>query len=221
MKQKITMKLTLLFIAALGLALTASAQDADSSATAPPATAASATGLGHGLLGQNYAGFTYTYTDIQHTSLNNQGLGFVYNEPVASGLDAMFTYDGARSARFAGTDNLSQLVLGSAVAYLPGYERVRPFVTIGAGWIWTRTWHVSDSSFAGQLGTGVEFLVAPNLSLRPYVDYTYARVFDARRRWDYGLEANYWLTQHWGVTATLDRDNQRNMSYTAGVNFRF
>lgn len=215
MTKKTTMKLALLSVAALGLALTASAQT--DGATGAASTAA----LGPGLLGQTYTGLTYSYTDIQHTSLNNQGLRFVYNEPVAPGLDALFTYQGDRSARFAGTRNTDQMLEVAGVAYMSGYGWAKPYVSAGAGYLWTGTWGMRHDSFEARFGTGVEFLVARNFELTPYVNYTAARALMKDHRWNYGVSSNYWLTRHWGVSAALDRDNLRNMAYSVGVNFRF
>ena len=217
MTKKTTMKLVFLSVAVLGLALSASAQSSDASPPAPTPAPASGTGL----LGQTYAGLTYTYTDIPNTSLNNQGLRFQYNEPVSTGLDALFTYEGDRSARFDSTRNTFEQVGAAAVAYLPEFARAKPFVLFGAGWIWTHAWGVANNSFAGQIGTGVEFRLSSPFVLTPYVTYTDAKVFAGRHRWNYGVKANYWLSDHWGVTATVDRDNHQDTGYGAGVNFRF
>ncbi len=215
MTKKTTMKLVFVSVAALGLALSASAQQSGSS---PPASSSL---NGVGLLGQNYTGLTYTYTDIPNTTLNNQGLRFQYNEPVAPGLDALFTYEGDRSARFDSTRNSLEHAEAAAVAYLPEFARAKPYVLFGAGWIWSHTWGMKTDAFAGRIGTGVELQLAAPFVLTPYVNYTDSKVFAGRHRWNYGVKANYWLGSHWGVTAGLDRDNHRDMGYSAGMNFRF
>ncbi len=227
MTQKITMKSVLFVLATLGLAVGARAQSAATNAPAsPPASSASTAptepgDISRGLLGQTYAGFTYTYTDIRHTSINSQGLRFEYNMPLNVGFDAKFTYDGARSEPFAGTRNTSQLLEASAIAFMPQYSGIKPFIEVGGGWLWTRTAGDTDSSFAGRLGTGAEFQLTPAFVLRPYLDYTHSGVLESDHRWNYGVKANYWVMDQWGVSAGLDRDNHQNMGYSAGMNFRF
>ena len=220
MTQKITIKSLLLVAAALGLAVSVQAQSASTGApaAAPPAQPAE---ISRGLLGQTYSGLTYTYTDIRHTSINDQGLRLEYNLPLNVGFDAKFTYDGARSEPFAGTRNSSQLLEASAVAFTPQFGWIKPYFKVGGGWRWSRTAGDGDSSFALRLGTGGEFQLTPALVLTPYVDYTHATVLDSDHRWNYGVKANYWILDQWGLSAGLDRDNHQNMGYSAGMNFRY
>ncbi len=222
MNQKAKIRNILFLTAALGAAVVAAAQTTGANATeaaaSPPEKSPD---VGQGLLGQSYAGLTYTYTDIRDTPVNDQGLQFAYNLPLNAGLDAKFTYEGMRSDRFAGTRNYGQLALANAVAFAPQFGWIRPYVEVGAGWMWSKVLGDHDSSFAGRLGTGTEFQLTHDLSLTPYVDYTHARALAADHRWNYGLKANYWLTDHLGVLGAVDRDNVRSMGYSVGVNFRY
>jgi hypothetical protein len=220
MTQKITMKSLLLVTAVFGLAVAARAQSAPTAARTASAPSP-AVDTGRGLLGQTYSGLTYTYTDIRHTSINGQGLRFEYNLPLNVGFDAKFTYDGARSEPFAGMRNSSQLLEASAIAFAPQLDWIKPYIEVGGGWLWTKTLGDRDSSFAARLGAGAEFQVTPVLVLTPYATYTHASVLESDHLWNYGVKANYWILEHWGVSAGLDRDNHQNLGYSAGMNYRF
>lgn len=221
MTQKITMKSVLLITAGFALAAAARAQSAATNPTAPASPPAQPTEISRGLLGQTYSGLTYTYTELRHSPLEGQGLRFEYNMPLNLGFDAKFTYDGLRTTSFANLRNTSQLAEASAVAFMTQYGWIKPYIEVGAGWLWTKSAGVRDNAAAGRLGTGAEFQVATALVLRPYVNYTSSGVLPSDHRWNYGVKANYWLTDQWGVSAGLDRDNQQNMGYSAGLNYRF
>ncbi len=221
------MKSVLLVIAALGLTLGARAQSAATNAppTSPGTSATTSSAepadIGRGLLGQTYAGVTYTYTDVRHAPFHDEGLRFDYNMPLNVGFDAKFTYDGTRSSEFDGLRNSSQLLEASAIAFSPQYGWIKPFIEVGAGWLWTKTAGDHDNSAAGRLGTGAEFQVGTDFAVRPYVNYTSSGVLPSDHRWNYGVKANYWLADQWGLGFGLDRDNRQNMGYSAGMNFRF
>ena len=37
----------------------------------------------------------------------------------------------------------------------------------------------------------------------------------------YGVKGNYWVTHQWAVTAQLDRNDNQDMGYKVGFNYRF
>ena len=92
---------------------------------------------------------------------------------------------------------------------------------VGAGWIWTKNAGVKDNSFLYHLETGVEYQLTSALSLTPYVAYVDAPSITVNNHWNYGVKTNYWVRDQWGVGAGIGRDNKRDMTYSAGVNFRF
>ncbi|HTX64488.1 MAG TPA: hypothetical protein VMD31_01840 [Opitutaceae bacterium] len=220
MTQKTNLKFVLLAVAALGLAATAPAQSTGAGAPAP----AAAPGTGTGLLGQTYSGLSYGYTDLAGTSLNQQSLRFEYNQPLNTGFDLKLGYTGAHTSLFAGTNRDSQQSFdANAIAFIPETNWGRPYLSVGAGWLWTKDAGVRDNSFLYRFETGVEYQVTSELAVTPWVAYVDAPSLTGpvRNRWNYGVKANYWLTHSWGLEAGLGRDNKTDMTYSAGVNFRF
>lgn len=214
MNQKITTRI-LLLAAALGLAGSTFAQGTAASA---PASAAE---TGKGLLGQSYVNLGYSYTDLHQSSVNYQGLNFEYNQPLNTGFDLNLNLSDARSSQFFGTRVRQQSIGASAVAFTPGLSWGRPYIGVGAGWIWTKAAGVSDNSFLYGLQTGVEFQATKELSVTPYVSYTDASSLHINNKWGYGVKANYWITDQWGLTGGIGRDNKLNMSYSIGTTFRY
>jgi hypothetical protein len=216
MTQKTTTRTTLVFAAAvLGLTASAWAQTAVASTPLP------LTETGRGLLGQTYAGVGYGYTDLNDSSVNLQGFSFNYNQPLNRGFDLNLGVGDARSSSFAGTRIRQQTFGASAVAFMPDLAWGRPFFSAGAGWFWTKTAGFSDNSFLYSFATGVEFQATPELSLTPFVSYTDATSLHVNNKWGYGVKANYWFADPWGLSGELSRDDQSNTSYGVGVNLRF
>jgi outer membrane protein W len=214
MTKKITTR-TLLLAAALGLAGSTYAQGTAASAPTPAAE------TGKGLLGQSYVNLGYSYTDMHQSSVNYQGLNFEYNQPLNTGFDLNLSVGDAWSSKFSGTRARQQTVGASAIAFTPGLSWGRPYIGVGAGWIWTNNAGVHDNSFLYGLQAGVEFQATKELSITPYVSYTDASSLRVNNKWGYGVKANYWLTDQWGLTAGIGRDNQVNTGYSVGTTFRF
>jgi len=220
MNQKITMKSLLLAAAVLSLAAVAPAQSTGASTPAP----AAGPGTGTGLLGQTYTSLGYGYTDLTGTTVNQQNLRFEYNQPLNTGFDLKLGYTGARTSEFAGTQRNSQQSFdANAIAFVPETNWGRPYFQVGAGWLWAKDGGARDNSFLYHLETGVEYQVTTAFSVTPWVAYvdTPSLHLPADNHWNYGLKTNYWLTRSWGVGVDLARDNKRNTTYGAGVNFRF
>jgi hypothetical protein len=216
MTQKNTIRTLLLAITAvLGLAAAAHAQTAGAGIPAP------APDTGKGLLGQTYVNLGYGYMDLHNTSVNLQALRFEYNQPLNTGFDLNLGYTNAWSSRFSGTRNTQQSFDANAVAFMPGLPWGRPYLGVGAGWIWTKSSGVKDNSFLYQLETGVEFQATAELSITPFVKYLDATSLDVSNKWSYGVKGNYWVTNQWGLSASLARDNKVNTTYAVGMNFRF
>jgi hypothetical protein len=216
MTQKITMKTLLIAAAALGLTAAAYAQNTGASVPTP------APDTGRGLLGQTYVSLGYGYTDLTGTKVNLQGLNFQYNQPLNTGFDLKLGYTSVRTSQFDGTlRNIQNSFDASAVAFVPQTNWGRPYFEVGAGWIWTKDAGVKDNSFLYHLETGVEYQLTSALSLTPYVAYVDAPSITVNNHWNYGVKTNYWVTDQWGVGAGIGRDNKRDMTYSAGVNFRF
>jgi hypothetical protein len=216
MTKKITMKpLLLAAVAAFGLAISSSAQSANAG------TPAAGSDTGRGLLGQTYVGIGYGYTDLHDSSVNFQGLNFQYNQPLNTGFDLNLGFGDSWSSPYSGTRIRQQTVSASAIAFVPNLAWGRPFIGVNGGWMWTKTTGARDNSFLYGLDTGVEFQVTKELSLTPMVSYTDAASLHVNNKWGYGVKANYWITDQWGLNAGVGQDNKVNMTYSVGTTFRF
>ena len=213
MKNKIILKsLILSAVAALGLAPSAFAGGDE------PNTPASVPASGTpGLLGQTYAGLTYSYVDLNRSSSHADDYHFDYNESLKSGLDGVLSYDWTQSNSQTKQQSLRAGLRAFSAAYVWG----KPYVEAGAGYTWEKVAGVKDNSFLWQAGLGVEFQAAPAVTVTPFIRYSDAPSLSQRDKWDFGVKANYWVDRQWAVTAGLVRDDHQNMTYTVGTNFRF
>ena len=216
MTKKTTIR-TLLLASGLtfGIAASGFAQGTGASVPAP------GTDTGKGLLGQSYVSLAYGYTDLHQTSAHYSGLSFEYNQPLNTGFDFNLGIGDAWSSKYSGTRSRQQSVFPSAVAFIPDLSWGRPFIGVGAGWIWTKDASTRRNSFAYGMNTGVEFQVTKELSITPFVGYTDATSFDVNNKWDFGAKANYWITDQWAMNAGISRDNMVNTTYSVGTTFRF
>jgi hypothetical protein len=204
---------SLVISAALSLGIAASAQSGD--------VAPSITNDGQGLLGQTYAGLTYSYTDLRGVSFHADTYGFNYNQALNSGLDGFLTYNYSQTGLVAGSRVKGQDVGAGLRAFSNSFAWGKPFIEAGAGYAWTKYAGVKDNSFYWEATTGVEFQVAAAFTVVPFVRYTDAPDLATDGAWDYGVRANYWVNSEWSVVAGVARDDDKNMTYTLGTNFRF
>ena len=221
-KKDITMKkkiiLNSLVLAATALALTAAAR-ADTVADTAPAVPTASAPLG--LLGQTYAGLSYSYVHLESSPVNADRYSFEYNQPLAAGFDAVFNYDRTQDHLLAGDRPYRQAFDGTLRAFSNAYAWGKPYLEGGLGYDWTKAAGLKDHSFAWIAGAGVEFQATPALTVTPFIRYERTNGFADRNTADYGVKANYWLTTQWAVTAALSRDDAQNLSYKIGVNCRF
>ncbi len=216
MKQTKNLKNTILAAAlALGLAASATAQ----SASTTPAT----TDVGAGLLGTNYAQLSLNYLDLNDGPPSvARGFNFAYNQRLSSAFDFNADYDWARADAY-GQHATQQKINVGATAY-SGLEWGKPYVQALAGWVWQKAGSFKDDSFAYTLGTGVEFTVAPKLTLTPFVNFVRATGFN-QSEFDLGVKAAYRLNKEWSLTARAQYDAVRHSSdaaeYSAGVAYHF
>ncbi len=210
MKQKIIIKSLLLATAVFGLAAAARADDPR---PAPPVPASGAMGL----LGQTYAGLTYSYVDLNNTSAHADDYHFDYNQTLNTGLDGVFSYDLTQN----GSAAKQQAVTAALRAFSTSYSWGKPYVEAGAGYAWERIAGVKNNSLIWQTAVGAEFQVAPAVTVTPFVRYLGTPSLARHHEWDFGVKANYWVNSQWGVTVGLDRDDHQNTGITVGTNFRF
>ncbi len=224
MKQKnhVRFKLpALIILAAFGLAGAARAQTSPTQVPTPQSAMASnpSGGMNYGLIGQDYYGFDFTY--IHHVDGPPRVLhryGFVANKPFAPGFDVGLKYNWLTGSA-SGRSTRQQEVSVPLTAYLyNGWGR--PFIEGDAGWVWQKAGGASKDSFAFLVGAGFEFQVCSTLVVTPYVNYHEAsRLHDYVT--NYGAKATYRFTREWSGSLGAQIDEERNLGYTAGLNWYF
>jgi opacity protein-like surface antigen len=218
MKQNILLK-NLLISAAAALALAVSARAGGLPEAAPEATTAT-TPVHQGLLGQQYAGLTYSYVDLQGP-VNADNFQFAFNQPLNTGLDGVFAYDWTQAGLSNGLRENTQSLTAALRAFTTT-AWAKPYVEAGAGYAWQRQTPAGrDTSFLWEAAVGAEFQVLPALTVTPYVQYTDAIDLADRHVWSGGVKANYWVDSQWAITAGVARDDNQNNKFTVGTNFRF
>ena len=174
-----------------------------------------------GLLGQAYGGLSFSTTDLHGTSLSVDNYSFEYNLPITAGFDANFGYNYAQSGTILGSRVKEQSLGGSVRAYSTT-SWGKPFVEAGLGYTNVRFAGSKEGSYLWALAVGAEFQVASAFSVSPYVQYLDAPdIGGSEGTWDYGVKANYWLTRRISIVADLSRNDDKDMNYSVGMNFRF
>lgn len=198
---------------ALGLASAATAQTVAATDTAPVTRSA-------GLLGQTYASASLGYVDLDNTNVSARSYSLGLNQYVRDGVDSFLDYNYTRSERFANT-RLTQhdLLLGARV--YANASGVKPYAEAGVGWVWQKGGGGRDNSFAWAAGVGAEFTVAPATTVTPFVRYSDLTDGGNNDQWEYGVKANHWLTEKVSLQGSISRDDDRNMFYRFGVNYRY
>jgi hypothetical protein len=217
-KQKTNLKL--LFLAAAGSLGLATGALAQSAAIAPPVPTTEPTA---GLLGKNYTAVSWNYVDFDGSAPSAaRGLTATFNQPLNAMLDLQFNYDYLRAGAYG--VHVSQHQFDGGVVAYQTFDWGRPFVEAGAGWVWQRGGGYSDDSFAYRVGAGVEFQVAPRLSVSPFVTFRRAVSFNASEV-DLGVKAAYRITRDWSLTAKAQYDAVRHdkdaTEYSLGVAYHF
>lgn len=220
MKQNITIKhLLLSAVAAAGLATSAFAggDEPNTPKTSEPVAVSTPVTATSGLLGEKYASLSYRYVDFDGSAGHADDYRFGFNEPLKSGLDGLFDIGWTDAG--AATRELS--LSAGLRAYRAAYTWGTPYVEAAVGYTWEKIAGVKDDSFLWQAGIGVEFAVAPAVTVTPYVKYDHAPGLARDGRWDFGVKANYWVNQQWAVTVGIDRDDDQNTGFMVGTNFRY
>lgn len=205
MKNKTLCKIVLLARLGLGLAVRLSAGE---------------TGTTTGLLGENYFGTTYAWHKLSDSPIDAHGFAFEGNWVVRDNLDFSLNYDWRRTDEFLGIRARQQTVL-VGLRIFNSEDRIRYYSEAAAGWAWADAGGlVSDHSSTYRLGAGAELTLAPSTTLTPFIYYQdYGS--GGSGTFNYGLKANTWVSRHWALTASVLRDDSKDVSYHLGVNVRF
>jgi hypothetical protein len=238
MKKTNTTKTSLLSALALGLVLSASAQEVQNSTTTTTASALPtepvAVDPGPGLVGSNYSELSLGYEKQQGAPSILRDYEFVSNANVYRegtwGADANFTYDYLDGSAGGFNDHREEAQLGLTGFMLENWGK--PFITADAGYAWQRAANVGRKSFAYSGIAGVEFQVLRDLALSPFLEYQ-AEPHLANHEvpvanfenhlFDYGVKATYRITRNWkaSLSADLDQHSARDWGLRAGVSYRF
>ena len=174
-----------------------------------------------GLLGQTYAGLTYSYLNLDGSPVNADNYGFQYNQSLNPGFDGILTYDYMQTGLVAG-DRLNQQTIGGALrAFSTSYSWGKPYVEGGVGYSWTKFAGSHDNSLVWEGAVGVEFQVCPAFTVTPFVQYTDAPDLASGSTWNYGVKGNYWMNSQWSLTGGISRNDNQDNTFTIGTNFRF
>lgn len=203
------LKSILVGASALGLALTLHANEAESASS---------------LLGQHYVATSVGIVDLD--AANTPRVFHVdYNRNFATGVDLRLELDYFRSqptnSVLYGHARYADYNAAVAVRTFTVRGRFAPYAEAGAGWTWFKLAGWREDSFVWFAGAGVEASVTRDLSLTPFVRYTDRVNLFRGDQWSYGVRANYALTPRVGLVASVERDDDRNTRYTAGLSYRF
>jgi hypothetical protein len=211
MNQKIILKSILLAAGTFGFAAAVHAEE-------PAPVPVSGT---LGLLGQAYAGLSYSYVNLDRAPVNAATYGVEYNQPLVPGYDVHLGYDWTQSGILVGDRAHERTLEGTVRAFNTTTSWGRPYFEAGVGYDWLKYAGVKDSSFLWIAGAGVEFQVKPALTVTPYVRWKRAGSYADRNSVSAGVKANFWLNKQWALTGGLSRNDDDDTAFTVGTNFRF
>jgi hypothetical protein len=218
---KISLKPLVHLAAVLGVTLTAAAQGSAPSGSGMMASPAS--GSAYGLLGQNYMGVSFAYTDLDKGPPSiARTWGFIANRPSeVANLDASFKYSYTGMNAFGLEARTNEFSIG-ATAYLP-LAVARPFVEGNVGWGFINSGNGNTAdSFSFLIGTGVEIQLAPRFVLTPYASYhEFTRLTTNSGVWNYGAKATFRIAKQFSASLAVDLDDDDNISYRLGLNHHF
>lgn len=210
MKTNTSLKsLVIAAVLAAGLGVTARADTEPMAPAAEPA-------VGQGLLGQVYGNLTYSYIDLDGTASHADDYHFAVSQPLSFGLDGFLSYD---FLDFRGGHENE--VMAGLRPFSTRFNWGKPFVEAGAGYAWTSAGGATDNSFVWEVAVGAELQVNPKTTITPFVQYKDAPDLAGGGTWNFGANGNYWVNQDWAVTAGLKFDDDSNVGFTVGTNFRF
>ncbi len=192
-----------------------------------------------GTLGQTYADLNYSWVDY-HRDAGVDADGFIAglgaNSPITSGLDLGLGYNYYRENHHRNPFNNSTYDaryhgLGSGLTWYAPTGRMKPFLSGGLGYQWSRgdlqSLRTYDHEWTWNAGGGVQ-LALGTFSLTPRLAYSDTWRSGSIGQWHYGAEAHHWFSEQVGgyVDATF-HDPRHSVAgpeywtYTAGLRLRF
>ncbi len=238
MKKTKIIQTSLLTVLALGLVLSASAQEGQNTTITPSPSNAPAGPMaidpGPGLVGANYSELSFGYQKQEGTPSFLRDYEFISNGNIYRqsvwGADANFTYDYLDGSADGFNDRREEAQLGLTGFMMGSWGK--PFLTADAGYAWQRAADVSRKSFAYTGIAGVEFQVLRDLALSPFLEYQaephlynheapFANL--ESHVFEYGVKATYRLSRAWNasLSADLDQHSDRDWGLREGVSYHF
>lgn len=174
-----------------------------------------------GLLGRNYFEGRYVWTKLSDSPVDANGFAFDANWSVRSNLDFTMGYDWLETESYFGIKGERRtLLVGLRLMSRP--DRSRFYVEAAAGYGWASVTTVgSDNASAFRAGVGAEFACTPSIVLTPFLNATRYGGDGDDTIVNYGVKASFLLGENWHVATSIQRDDDNNMSYGAGLGFRF
>jgi hypothetical protein len=191
------------------------------------------TAQAEGLLGQRTLGVGASYVDAGN-NLDGYGFGLEYAQPLIAPVQDGFALDVRAGYGFVRVSDSplrarAQTLSAELVGYAFATQPVRPFATVGLGYVWERyklgSLRATDDGAVGSVGVGVEWEVAPAFTLTPSITYGYEFSSPYSKSWTSAIEAAYWITPEINLALGFDYTNVEGAgqvrAYTAALRYRF
>lgn len=209
----------LIFVAAFAATVSASAQQATTSA---------ASGSSNGLLGQRYVDVGLAVTDFRNSTLDNGYSGSVaVNLPLTVNLDAAFGYgyeritDKSLGFEIKGTGH----TIAARLAAYTQFAGVKPFADAVLGYSWVEASalgiKVDEDDGIYALGAGVEIPFEPSMTLTARVGFSDSFDGDTSGAWTLSLGLDRWFTNKFGAGIGVAFQEDEAVTFGLSARFRF
>ena len=167
-----------------------------------------------GLLGKRYVEAGFSWTDINHSSVEAMGTGLDVNVPVNANFDVSLGYG---YAWLEGSEGLGHSANAAVTGYITRDEN-KPFARLNVGYDWAK--YDSDHGFWGAQ-VGIERAV--NTKVSSTFSVGYGDDFGQHRvgAWDVALGGPYDITTKIVLSAEVAYIEGGSIGYSAGVAYRF
>jgi opacity protein-like surface antigen len=179
---------------------------------------------------------------------DGHGISLTLNQPLSSNVDLSIDYSyldaGARIPPGEGEggyeptsfsspagyledgtyvfDIASQVVSFNGTFYMPAGD-LKPFISVGAGWLWTKADGSTDNDAIYQIAPGVEIPAGDKASLTLFA--AWQDYFDNEEEddgsWNFGAIAEFEVSSKWSLIARGSVDEDSNYGLSAGAVVRF
>jgi hypothetical protein len=194
---------------------------------------------GQGVIGKRYAEAGVELQDLNHDSKNAYATNIGANVPIIKGLDLSggYAYGWYDHSPMHQTDH----AIGSSIKLYNEIEKgIKPFIAAGLGYSWLDEkldsgWYFfgsgknkySQDKATWDASVGAEFSFKW-LSVTPRISYNddFERSLKSEETWQYGVEANAWITRRIGIYAQVayvdwQHTTFHSWKYGTGIRVRF